>query len=66
MKNKWSIISILVAVAVVLVGLYSISEQADQYEGIRATLFLHLGYCFTFSTAMLFIGLGVYLREKKG
>jgi hypothetical protein len=39
MKNKWSIISILVAVAVVLVGLYSISEQADQYEGIRATLF---------------------------
>ncbi len=64
MKNKWSLLCLVITVAVVLVGLYSINTQAENYTGTRQSLFLHLGYTFTFSTAMLFAAAGFHFRTK--
>lgn len=65
MKNKWSLLCLIIAIAVVFVGLYSINAQSGNYEGVRAQLFTFLGYTFTASTAMIFITAAAHFRAVK-
>jgi hypothetical protein len=63
---KWSNVSLIVSVLVVLVGLFSINVQADNYAGIRQSYFLMTGYSCTFSLGVFFALLAMSLRNKKG